>query len=1070
MRHAGHFPANQREEHRSRSRFHKRPELAALALALGLATGARAATVPASVSFEEFAVGYDIVTEADWSGNAGAGIVTNDATAIAALTTYTDGGGTFPLPDAAHEKVLQLGGGLTHTVGSATGGVVVSEMLFMPAQRDAAPAGSTNYQFACYVNTSDQLVIWHRGSSSNEWLTLTGSPAMETGAWYRVTIRKAYASQRYQVAINGGTPISDPLGWSAAAGGNHPGPWFDMVQTNGYMTRFRTEGDKTAFLDDMVFTNRSITYSGTTFAEVAANDGRIATTNTITLAGDTFANTTYSAGTHFSTSGVPAGLSLALAYVSQTQIEVSLTGTASPHTAAAGTSEMGLTLADAIFTLGSAADVSGYARGDLAVSFNDPPVLAYAPATFLEAIANNGSIGNTVTVTLDGDTFTDTTPFIAGTHFTTSGIPAGLGISVVRNDATTLTVSLTGTADAHGNDADTSMTLTFLNAAFNTVAAAHITESTKSLGINFADTAALSYSTTTYSETAANNGALSGGTIGVVAETFTGPVGTNYVLGGEVLVSNLPAGLGVAITKASDYQVTVSFSGTASNHTAADGTNTLTFAFQNAAFSQNNASLVTGSTRNDLVVHFNDPPVVSYSGTTFTEASRNNGTIGNSLTLTLTGDTFADGDFAVNEAYTVANEPSGLTLDVTRNSATQLTLALSGTATSHANSNDIANLTFALQNAAFATVAAANITGATRSNLLVDFNNQPTISYSRTVFSELSGGQIDNTTPIEITISGDTFTGDNGSDFVAAGKVTNNNVPAGLTLVLTRSSETKLLATLTGTAGAHASGNSISNLEITFLDTAITAADANQVIGYSLDNLQVAFSDSMLVVNTVPYHESFENYADGYPLAEAEGWQTAGGGVVTGETAIISALTAGFSTFPLVTNHTQVLRMTTETSGEIRSGSGGMVYSDMMFYVTARETAPAGSTDHQFAMYVDTNQKLNLWHRDTSGTPTNTWATLSGVTVATGAWHRVTVQKDYAAGRYSLHLDGSKAAVNNPTRGDTWFNMVGTANAYMSRVRVAGATATVPSYLDDLVVDTQRPGFFGVSGTIFRFR
>ena len=40
----------------------------------------------------------------------------------------------------------------------------------------------------------------------------------------------------------------------------------------------------------------------------------------------------------------------------------------------------------------------------------------------------------------------------------------------------------------------------------------------------------------------------------------------------------------------------------------------------------------------------------------------------------------------------------------------------------------------------------------------------------------------------------------------------------------------------------------------------------------------------------------------------------------------------------------------------------------------------------------------------------------------------------------------------------------------MSRVRVMGATADMPTYLDDLAVDTQRPGFFTPPGTIFRFR
>ena len=66
-----------------------------------------------------------------------------------------------------------------------------------------------------------------------------------------------------------------------------------------------------------------------------------------------------------------------------------------------------------------------------------------------------------------------------------------------------------------------------------------------------------------YAETAANDGTISGGTISAVAENFVGAIGTNYVLGGEVLVSNLPAGLTASIVKDNATQVTVSFSGSA---------------------------------------------------------------------------------------------------------------------------------------------------------------------------------------------------------------------------------------------------------------------------------------------------------------------------------------------------------------------------------------------------------------------------------------------------------------------------------------------------------------------------
>jgi hypothetical protein len=1036
--------------------------LAGLAL---LATDAPGATVPVSESFEGYAVGYDIATGGDWSGEAGAGIVTNEATAVAALATYTNSGGAFPLPDATHEKVLRISGTLTNGMHSATGGVVISEMLFMPAQREAAPAGSTNYQFACYVDTNNLLVVWHAGASSNEWITLTNSPSLRTGVWCRVAVHKAYASHRYQVAIDGGTAITDVRAWSAASGGGHPGSWFNMVQTNGFMSRFRTEGDKPAYLDDLVFTNRAASWSGTNFVEAAANDGSIATTQTITLAGDTFVNTAYAAGTHFTTSGVPAGLSVALAYASPTTVRVTLTGNAAAHAAANGVTGMGVALGNALFTVGNAADVSGSSRGDLAVTFYDPPAVSYAPLVFTEDGGNTGAVANAVAVALTGDTFVATSPFVENTHYTVSGVPAGMTFGVTRDTPTNLTLSLGGAANAHGNANDTNLVFALLTGAFQHVAAANIRGASTNLAVDFVDAPALGYASTEFVETAANHGAVGGTTITLAAKQFAGAAGTNYVAGGDVTVQHLPGGLTLSIVKVNDQQATLSFGSTATQHEGSNSIGNLTIVFHDSAFQGGAAAAVVGYSNATLRVTFHDAPVLSYSPAGFTETNANNGAIGNAVVVTLAGETFAAATFSAGTHYSTSAVPDGLTVSVSRDNATQATVRVSGNALAHTNVNDT-SMTLAFLNAAFATVVAADIVDSTKL-LAFDFNDQASLAYSRATFTELSGGAIDNTDPLAITLTG--------PDGFAAGPFVENThytvagLPAGLTAVISRVSDTGVRMTLTGTATAHANAND-TTFTNTFLSAAFGVSVASQVTGYR-QAFALDFNDNTLTINPVPYRESFEGYADGFALDGTNGWRSgaASGAIVTGDTAIVSALTGSFSIFPLTTNHTKVLRLAETTTDEIKSGSGRTVYSDMMFYVTPREEAPAGSTNYQFAMYVNTNQALNVWHRDTSGTPTNTWATLSGVTVSTGAWHRVTVEKDYANGKYRLFLDG-RSPVRNPTSGDTWFNMVGTANNFMSRVRVLGGTAAMPTYLDDLVVDDQIPACLKAAGTAFKFR
>lgn len=1053
--------------------MHPVRSLAVLLAVLGGVVPALAGTVPYGESFESYPIGYAITNATGWSGGTpGAdATVTNPATALAALTAYTNAGNGYPLPGEAHAKVLLLSPGLTNSVNSATGGVVITDLLAMPSPATETPGGSSNYQFACWVNMSSQLVVWCRdvAGGSNAWCALSGT-SLATGAWARITVTRDFASSRYTVALNGGAALTDAKGWSAASGGSQPGPWFDMAQTNGYASRFRAEGAAVAYLDDLVFTNRAVNYGGTNFNEAIANNGSMAAPITLTLFGDTFVNTTYSPGTHFSTSGVPAGLAVALSYLNPTQVVVSLTGNAAPHTAAASTGAMGLTLGNAIFTLGRAADVAGRSRTNLVVNFNDPPVVDYAPTVFTEDGNNNGAVGNTIAVTLTGGAlFSNVSPFVENTHYTVSGVPAGMSFSLTRDNATNLTATLGGAATAHANSNDTAIAFTLLNAAFEAVAVADVVGASTNLAVDFADAPTLNYTTTNFAETAANHGAVSGGTISLVAKQFAGAVGTNYVAGGQISVQNVPGGLTLSIVKDSASQATLSFNGFATNHAAANSIANLSVAFLDGAFVGGNAAGVVGRSNTGLHVTFVDQPVLSYTPATFSEATANNGTIGNDVVIGLTGETFTNASFSPGVHYTTSGVPAGLTFSLTRNSATQLTASVTGTATAHANANDT-NMTLTFLTAAFTTVAPADITDSSKT-LAFDFKDQPVIGYSRTVFSELSNGRINNTDPMVITLGGDAFTGSDGDEFYAAGKVTAANVPPGLTPVLTRTSATTLSAMLAGAATANADANDVNNLTLVFQNSAIAGAQAAQVVNYSNGTLQVDFNDFAVAINPVPYQESFESYGDGFALVGTNGWQSEDvfGGTVTTTAAIVSALTDRFATFPLTTNHAKVLCMTAELTDEIKSGAGGKVYTDTMLFITPRASDPAGSDSYQFAFYVNTNRQPVVWHRDVSGAPTNRWTVLTGAPeVATGAWHRITVVQDYAAGKYQLCLDGN-GPLANPTSGNDWFSMVGTTNNYLSRLRVLGADAVVPSYLDDLTVSTRVPEFLR-PGTVFMFR
>lgn len=133
---------------------------------------------------------------------------------------------------------------------------------------------------------------------------------------------------------------------------------------------------------------------------------------------------------------------------------------------------------------------------------------------------------------------------------------------------------------------------------------------------------------------------------------------------------------------------------------------------------------------------------ISYSAATFMESDSNNGSIANTVTLTLTGDTFK-GSVGANLGK-VSNTPAGLTASLTKASDTTATLTLSGTAKDHVSANNIGNLTVALSNADFTGGSATSVTGATKSDIKISYIDLPikesggTISATGTLSSALT--------------------------------------------------------------------------------------------------------------------------------------------------------------------------------------------------------------------------------------------------------------------------------------------------------------------------------------------
>jgi hypothetical protein len=124
------------------------------------------------------------------------------------------------------------------------------------------------------------------------------------------------------------------------------------------------------------------------------------------------------------------------------------------------------------------------------------------------------------------------------------------------------------------------------------------------------------------------------------------------------------------------------------------------------------------------------------------------------------------------------------------------------------------------------------------------------LTYNPTSFQESSAnnGTIDNTIPLGISLAEETFTGTNGEDFVATGKIVVSNVPSGLAVVALRSSASQIYVTLTGTAAAHTAANNVNNLTIAFQNGAFTGGSAMSVSNSNKGDLQITFLNPVVTL------------------------------------------------------------------------------------------------------------------------------------------------------------------------------------------------------------------------------
>jgi len=145
----------------------------------------------------------------------------------------------------------------------------------------------------------------------------------------------------------------------------------------------------------------------------------------------------------------------------------------------------------------------------------------------------------------------------------------------------------------------------------------------------------------------------------------------------------LPSGINGALTRLSDTQVQISFTGT-----TIDSVSLATLTFADASFEGVLASQVQNSSTD---LEFRARPRISWASTEFIETT--GGQVG-SLECTLTGDTFVSSGMLY---ATLGGYPTGFKPQFTKLSSTTLRVSLSGFALQHEASDSVSGVSFGLE-------------------------------------------------------------------------------------------------------------------------------------------------------------------------------------------------------------------------------------------------------------------------------------------------------------------------------------------------------------------------------------
>ena len=382
----------------------------------------------------------------------------------------------------------------------------------------------------------------------------------------------------------------------------------------------------------------------------------------------------------------------------------------------------------------------------------------YYVSKFNEHYSNQGSIGETIDLTLIADEFTLVGNLTEGVHYSVSNLPTGLTVVFTTTSATKSTLSLTGFADNHANTNDVSnLIISMLDAGLTSGDAAALTNTSQTLSIDFIDPYSIVYDDITNQSISTSGGYWehlylqnSYGDYGLFLynntnfqlETYGLPIisigstkNISPLAENEVIDASrnwqspgaYPDLMNITNASYTDWNGQTAYLGFKTKRmgfyyygwmqltVSADGkmVTLLDYAYNEEPY----ASIKTG--QKTTIVN----PNLVYSPEIFKESILDDGSIANPLEIRLFNETFtvSSGYLAENTHYNISNVPTGFTAIISMTGSASASITLAGNASMHQDTDDISDLTVEFLDAAFTGNDASLVNGSS-TLLSVDFN------------------------------------------------------------------------------------------------------------------------------------------------------------------------------------------------------------------------------------------------------------------------------------------------------------------------------------------------------------